>query len=484
MFALLQGTPMDIFISYASEQRAVAEEIALALRGEGHQAFFDRSELPEGDAYNARIREAIRACDLLIFLVSPESVSEGRYTLTELRFAEEKWRSPAGCVLPVMARPTDRAAIPAYLRAVVILLPAGNVSAEVVAAVDRLARPRWVQIVRRYGVAVVALALIGGGVGAWQLVEDWRSCGQARSLVQEAKLQHGAGDYSAAWDRYANALAACPGSDEIAQRQERVAMDWLENIRVTQGKETFSNIANKVQPVLSRAALAADNRRAADALAHLGWGDFLRTREGHRGLDPARYYQQAVQRDADNAYAHAFWGHYLMVTAGDAAQAKMHFAKALASSEQRSFVRGLQISALRWRRQPELDYEVVRIANDMRAHGEAMPGISGDSDHLVSELWTIYHAALVRGNDRETFLEILPAKDLLGTVLWLFPKYDNSSNRYAYLFMLAQLQERNGDRADALANYQSLLSLLDSQRANPYRMADASRQAVRRLQGQ
>jgi hypothetical protein len=110
---------MDIFISYASEQRAVAEEIALSLRGEGHQAFFDRAELPEGDAYNARIREAIRACDLLIFLVSPESVSEGRYTLTELRFAEERWRSPAGRVLPVMARPTDTAAIPASLRAVV-----------------------------------------------------------------------------------------------------------------------------------------------------------------------------------------------------------------------------------------------------------------------------------------------------------------------------------------------------------------------------
>ena len=136
---------MDIFVSYASEQRAVAEEIALALRGEGHEVFLDRSELPEGDAYNARIREAIGDCDLLVFLVSPESVSDGRYTLTELKFAEEKWRSPVGRVLPVMVRPTDTAAMPAYLRAVVILRPAGNVSAEVVAAVDRLAKPRWVR---------------------------------------------------------------------------------------------------------------------------------------------------------------------------------------------------------------------------------------------------------------------------------------------------------------------------------------------------
>jgi tetratricopeptide (TPR) repeat protein len=381
-----------------------------------------------------------------------------------------------------MARPTDTAAIPAYLRAVVILRPAGNVPAEVVAAVDRMTRPRWVQSVRRYAVALVALALVGGGVGAWKLMENWRSCGQARSLVQEAKLQHGAGDYAAAWDRYANAVAACPGSDAVQQGQERLAMDWLENIRVTQGKGTFSDVAIKVQPVLSRAAVAADNRRAADALAHLGWGDFLRSREGHRGLEPARYYQQALQRDAANAYAHAFWGHHVMVTAGDAAQARRHFDTALASSEQRPFIRGLQISALRWRRQPELDYEVVRIANDMRAHGEALPAISGDSDHLVSGLWSIYYDALVTGSGREAFHGVLPVKELLDTFLWLFPKYDNASNRYAYLFMLAQLQERNGQDADALTNYQSVLTLLDRHRANPSRMADASRQAVRRLQ--
>jgi hypothetical protein len=66
-------------------------------------------------------------------------------------------------------------------------------------------------------------------------------------------------------------------------------MDWLENARATEGKGTFSDIASKVQPVLSRAALAADNRRAANAPAHLGWGDFLRSREGQRGLEPARY---------------------------------------------------------------------------------------------------------------------------------------------------------------------------------------------------
>ncbi len=473
---------MDIFISYASEQRAIAEEIALALRAEGHEPFFDRSELPEGDSYNARIREAVRDCDLLLFLVSPESVAEGRYTLTELRFAEEKWRSPSGRVLPVMVRATDPASMPAYLRAVVVLRPAGNAPAEVVAAVDRLSKPGWMRALRRYAVALVALGAIGAGAGAWFVVENRRTCGEALRLVQQAQLHQGAGDYAAAWDRYADGLALCPGSDEAALGQERLAMDWLDNVRVTLGKETFTELAAKVQPVLSRAALARDERRAADALAHLGWADFLRSREGSAGLDPVRYYRQALEREPGNAYAHAFWGHHIMVTSGDAAAAKAHFDQALATSASRPFIRGLQISALRWRRTAEQDHEVVRVANDMRAGAEPLPTVGGTAETLVSEIWDIYHTALVRGRDREAFLGTLPSKDLLDTFLWLFPAYANSANRHAYLFMLAQLQERSGERADSLASYRALLALLIKQRSNPWGMADAARKAIARLQ--
>jgi len=174
---------MNVFISYVSEQRAAAEEIALALRSEHHEVFFDRSELPEGDAYNERIREAIRGCDLIVFLVSPEAVSETRYTLTELKFAEESWPSPVGHVLPVMVRPTDKPTIPAYLRAVVLIRPRGNVAAEVVAVVDRLSKPRWMQFLRRYAAAFIGLAVLGGGIGVWRAYEQWRICGDAARFV-------------------------------------------------------------------------------------------------------------------------------------------------------------------------------------------------------------------------------------------------------------------------------------------------------------
>lgn len=468
---------MDIFISYASEQRTLAEEIALALRAEGHLVFFDRTELPDGAGYNEPLREAVRSSDLLVFLVSPEAVQEGRYTLSELNLAQSKWPSPAGHVLPVLVRPTETPSIPPYLRAVVMLRPSGNIPAEVVAAVDRLAKPRWVRLLRRYAVALTAVVLVGGGFGIWRSVENWRSCSQALGLAEEAKLQRGAGDYAAAWDRFARGLAMCPGNRSVAQGQERLAMDWLENIRVTRGKETFTDIAGKVQPALSRAAVSKDDRRAADALAHLGWADFLRSRDGQGGLDPVRYYEQALQRDPRNPYAHAFWGHYILTTGGDLQDARAHFEQALAGEEQRPFVRTLQIAALTWRNAPGVQDEIARAANQMRIQQEKPP-----ADSSTSAIWNVYYARLVRGEDRDAFLAALSPQDHLATFQWLFPKYAESSNRYAYLFMLGQLQERAGDLAQARATYQSALALLDAHGASSGSVPTAVRKALQRLQ--
>ena len=129
---------MRIFLTFASEQQDVADSILLALRNRGHEVFFSHDDLPPGESFDARIQKAIARSDLLIFLVSPESVTKGRYTLTELAFARDQWPSPRGRVLPVLVGPTGMASVPNYLKAVTVLEPAGNIAAETAAAVDRL----------------------------------------------------------------------------------------------------------------------------------------------------------------------------------------------------------------------------------------------------------------------------------------------------------------------------------------------------------
>ena len=84
---------VNVFLSYASEQKDVARSIEIALRGEGHSVFLDRSALEAGETYNDQIREAIAASDLFVFLITPEALAAGRYTLTELELADASGRA-------------------------------------------------------------------------------------------------------------------------------------------------------------------------------------------------------------------------------------------------------------------------------------------------------------------------------------------------------------------------------------------------------
>lgn len=130
---------MKIFLSYPSAQRDTAESVNYELQTEGHEVFFDKDELPAGQSYNEKIRSGIETSDLFVFMITPESVTKGRYTLTELKLASRKWPNPAGHVLPVMVETTPFDDVPAYLKAVTILTPEGNITAEILMEVADLA---------------------------------------------------------------------------------------------------------------------------------------------------------------------------------------------------------------------------------------------------------------------------------------------------------------------------------------------------------
>ncbi|MEM9456608.1 MAG: toll/interleukin-1 receptor domain-containing protein [Myxococcota bacterium] len=129
-----------IFLSYSSPQRKLAERLAIALRSEGHEVFFDRHKLFPGDAFHAKIREEIRQADLMVFLISPQSIDTDSYARTELKVAELEWPSPAGRIIPVMAEATSLESVPAFLSEVQMIDAGRNIIAEVTYAVDRLSR--------------------------------------------------------------------------------------------------------------------------------------------------------------------------------------------------------------------------------------------------------------------------------------------------------------------------------------------------------
>ena len=149
-----------VFVSHAREDAKIAARIALAVRGRDCTVFLDENDLPAGGNYEARIHQAIQSSSVFVFLISPASVSEGRYPLTELKVAEQKWSHPEDHILPVLVAETPFESIPEYVRAASVMKPRGDLAAEVAAAVAAML-PRTAKLTGALA-ATVAIAIAGG----------------------------------------------------------------------------------------------------------------------------------------------------------------------------------------------------------------------------------------------------------------------------------------------------------------------------------
>jgi tetratricopeptide (TPR) repeat protein len=466
-----------IFISYSSKYQDICDRLQLALEANGrHEVFVDRSELTPGRPFDETLRKGIEDCDLLLFLISPESVAPGSYALAEMGIAKKRWRHPGGHLLPVKVAPTPKEAIPAYLRAVTILEPQGDVVAETVAAVDAipLAPRRGRVLAMLAAVIVLAGALAIAGL-QWQKQRTDEA--QVTALAAAARQLCESGDHALAWQRYDEAIARYPDRQPLRHAREDCGMRWLREIHVREGKETFTDIVNRVLPVLSEGAASASGQHAADLLAHMGWADFLRLREGATGLDPQAHYRKALAEESSNVFAHAMWGHHIMVKHGPIDDAKQHFAAALASGRERAFVRTLQFAAMLYYHEPAGQIEAARVANDMRKSGEAI-----DPD-LRERLWTsVYYDGLLSRGRREGFLSAMRDTDNAATFRWLYPENQVRQDRNKlWRFFMASLEHAAGERTAARLRFESLRDDLERERS-PGPMLEETIAAIKRLQ--
>ncbi len=98
--------PMNVFISYSSEDGEWAQELISRLKRAGLKVWDAASEVAAGDNWSLKIGKALEKSDAMIVLISPDSARspwvqrEIEYALTSERFQDR--------LIPVVVRPTSK----------------------------------------------------------------------------------------------------------------------------------------------------------------------------------------------------------------------------------------------------------------------------------------------------------------------------------------------------------------------------------------
>jgi hypothetical protein len=309
-------------------------------------------------------------------------------------------------------------------------------------------------------------AVLSLGFGISQLVQivaTYRAQQhQVAELLKVGELQQATRDYPAAWASFVEAAKTAEEGGEVAKltgslsadqrrtrkAEEDLAMAWIEDIHVFKD-ETFSNIADKIVPVLDRGVANSESVRKADLLAHIGWANFLRQLSGTFNLDIDKKYRDALENDPANPFAHAMLGHWLIVNGDHLQEAQQHFAAAVSSGRERPFVRQLQLAAIEWVPEEQNKIELIRVCNEMRKNNDSMSEqervrVLSNTDFLYQDMSLSQLAG------------ILPADEHLATYQWLLRGFDVAQSNYRS-FALARLAEAAGDCNTAQRLYASLL---------------------------
>jgi tetratricopeptide (TPR) repeat protein len=335
----------------------------------------------------------------------------------------------------------------------------------------------WIAVATIVALSVIAAARIG--LGPWRASHDRKL--RIDQLVHTARAQAEQTEYESAFESYQQILQFDSGSKAAQDGQVDAAMRWLENFHVLapegqKAEEIAAPQLAQLKGVLEAglARTTAKDVRAADILAHLGWAHYMNEKIAFKEFGNAeRYFQQALAIDPTNVYGNAFLGNWLLQTGGDRTPALSHFQTALATNQERSLVRSMQLGGLYLNDAPGMRGELVKALNEMRVNHEPL------DRSLQGRLSYLYSSTVSTATELREVLTAVPVEDAWETYLWLHPERpgDNTVERD---FVHANLAEISGDRAKALSEFKALAIALRAQHLDG-RIADYTAAAITRL---
>ena len=278
---------------------------------------------------------------------------------------------------------------------------------------------------------------------------------EAANVLQIVHVLENSGDYQGAWRAILSAktTASDPTQKFINQAWVNLAMNWLENIVVREGEMTFSEIVDITLPVISNGLKDADDSRKSDLLAHIGWAQFLKSRDGANS-NPEIAYKDALRSDPNNPYANVFFGHWTLWQHKSLSLAEQYFKTALSSGHARNFVRQLQLAALsNSGGQGDRESALIKVVSEMIQNGETVPP---KTKRIIS---SIYYFSSRKDADIHSLVKRLPAITQLSVIRKLFfeQKYPIVKRR-SFAPGIAILFKKSGDQELALHIWNALRS--------------------------
>jgi tetratricopeptide (TPR) repeat protein len=312
---------------------------------------------------------------------------------------------------------------------------------------------------------------------AEQVVGELQTAERARqidALLVEASTQRERGQPANAMATLARARELAPDRDAVRQAQEALAIDWIRNVRFEthRNQPGFVDMVAVTLSTVDAAVPSSTGTRRADLLAHAGWAMYMLWRNASlTGVwrptsvpraDPAERYREALAIDPENPFANAMLAHRAFRQDGDPVSARQLFDNALRTRREVAYVRDLQWTTFGSEFERRNDQELVRVADDMRRHGERLN---------VRQAQTLYgpYSSLTNAStddrERPALLDAVSADDHIATVAWAFDEFakGDDSRRWTLRFIVALLHERAGRVDRAVAELRALNEELPKQ---------------------
>lgn len=292
-------------------------------------------------------------------------------------------------------------------------------------------------------------------------------------LIKAADTQLHDGEYYASWNANAKALTIEPKNGQALAQQARIAMRWLEDVRLSSkpGAKIFGDIADPLEEALAQRATAVKGSALADVEAHIGWARFLRSRDGVTGLRILGEFTDALALDPANMYAHVMKGFFLVWQGEPVDAARADFDAALQSGTDPGFRDLMIISALTNFHTDAHQLAAIDYTNRIRKSGRTI-----DADLKERVLWA-YENGLGDLEYLAQLARLVPANEQIANLDWLM-QGQNADRQRNDRVLRAYFMEQAGQAPEALALYKEIV---DTSADTNYRVMGLARSGIRRL---